>query len=424
MKIFGFDLNLSRVNNQTQEQPPSANIRRVITWEQQLQRIRQDIQRWRTAIKQAESIYFPNRYQLYQTYKDVVLDAHLSGSMQQRTLNASNSGWQIVDKDGVRNKEATKLLESEWFQKFLYWSEESIFWGHSLIQLGSLEDFKFNNIELIPRQYVKPEFEIVTQHTAGTYGECYTVAPYLDWIISVGDKRNLGLLMKASPYVIWKKNTLGAWNEHAEIFGSPMRIGKTDTRDETTRANMEAMFANMGSASWGVFDKEDEIEMLTTSKDISRIYNDLLLFLNKEISKLILGQTMTMEDGSSRSQAEVHERVAKQIEQADKEFLCSVVNDKLFPVLLRHGFSLNGLTFEFIEADSLKIEDQYKFEIELLKTGKYNIDPEYILQKYGTPTEEVEAEIKKEATPSEPKAAVNVNDFIAEQSRKFSNLYK
>ncbi len=421
MKIFGFDINFSRANNLTQQQPQEANIRRVITWEQQIQRVRQDIQKWRTAVKQAESIYFPNRYLLYQTYKDVVLDAHLSGALQQRTLNAANSGWQIVDKNGEYNDEATKLLETDWFQKFLYYSMESKYWGHSLIQLGDLYEFKFNDIEIIPRQYVKPEFCVVTQHSAGTTGERYDIEPYTDWVISVGEKRDLGLLMKASPLVIWKKNTVGSWSEHAEIFGSPLRIGKTDSRDETTRANMQGMLENMGSASWGVFDKDDIVEVIEGGrKDVQRIYGGLIDLMNKEISKLILGQTMTMEDGSSRSQAEVHERVVKQVEQADKEFLCTTVNDKLFPVLLRHGFKLNDLRFEFIEKDQLKITDQANFDIELIKSGKYHIDPEYILNKYGTPVEEMEQEQVEPKTQE----AVNVNDFIAQQAANFSNLYK
>jgi hypothetical protein len=425
MKVFGYDISFSKAVDITKTQPMEANIRRVVTWEQQIQRIRQDIQKWRTAVKQAESVYFPNRYLLYQTYKDVVLDAHLSGAMQQRTLNAANSGWQMVNKtDGLVNEEATKLFETTWFQKFLYYAMESKFWGHSLIQLGDLEDDKFNEIELIPRHYVKPEFCIVTQHAAGTAGERYDVDPYIDWVISVGEKRDLGLLMKASPYVIWKKNTMGAWSEHAEIFGSPLRIGKTDTRDELTRSNMENMMSQMGSAPWAVVDKEDLVEIIEGGKkDVSRIYGGLVDLMNKEISKLILGQTMTMDDGSSRSQAEVHERVAKQVEQADKEFLCSTVNDILFPVLKRHGFKVDSIRFEFVEKDQLKITDQADFDIELIKSGKYHIDPEYILSKYGTPVEEIEEEQKEEEN-DKPTGAVNVNDFIAEQAKKFSNLYK
>jgi hypothetical protein len=45
------------------------------------------------------------------------------------------------------------------------------------------------------------------------------------------------------------------------------------------------------------------------------------------------------------------------------------------------------------------------------------------LSKYGTPVEEIEEEQKEEEN-DKPTGAVNVNDFIAEQAKKFSNLYK
>jgi hypothetical protein len=427
VRIFGYDLNVKRAENVVVKQPEVANIRRTITWEQQIQRIRQDIGKWRNAVKSAESIHLPNRFQLYQTYKDVVLDAHLSGALEQRTLNAIGSGWQVVDKaTGERNEEKTKLLESEWFTKFLRYALDSKFWGHSLVDLGDNVDLSFPDIELVPRQYVKPEYGIVTQHTAGNVGVSYNDEPYTKWVVPIGEKRDLGLLMKASPYSIWKKNTLGSWNEHAEIFGSPLRIGRTDVRDEATRANMEAMLANMGAAAYGVFDKDDAVEFIDGAKrDAYRIYGNLVEFLNKEMSKLIIGQTMTLDDGSSRSQAEVHERVSKQIEQSDKEFLKSVVNGLLFPRLNWHKFGLENTEFVFIEKDSLSIQDQSKFDIELIKSGKYNIPDEYIMSRYGTPVEEVQEKSDEgnAGAGSVNNKGVNVNEFIQAQAERFGKLY-
>ena len=414
MKIFGLNIQLDRTSNMSEKMPKKANIRGTIKHENQIYRIRQDIQKWRNAVQTAESVYNPSRRLLYQTYKDVVVDAHLSGALQQRLLNAANSGWEICNKDGSINQEKTELLSKPWFQKYLNWAEESIFWGFSLVQLNDLIDFDFPQIELIPRQYVRPEFGTVTQYEAGTIGESYYDDKYYDWVIPIGDKRDLGLLMKAAPLVIWKKNTLGSWNEHAEIFGSPIRIGKTDVRDEITRKNMEDMLKNMGSSPWAVFDKEDNIELIeASSRDVYRIYGNLVEFLNKEISKLILGQTMTLDDGSSRSQAEIHERVAKQIEQADKEFLQADVQSNLFPRLNAHGFGLENMYFKFVEKDTLTMDAQSKFDIELIKSGKFKINPEYITEKYGTTIDEV---VEEEPNESGQK-------FIENQAGRISNLY-
>ena len=428
MKIFGRDLTFNKAVDITKKRPEDSNVRHTIKFEQTIQRVRQDINKWRNAVRAAESFYFPSRHLLYQTYKDVVLDAHLSGAITQRVFNTTGSGWAICDADGNENEELTRLLDKMWFERFMNYSMESIFYGHSLIQFGDIVDDEFTDIELIPRQYVRPEKHLVIQTQASQIGVDYTEEPYKDWVVSVGDCRDLGLLMKASPLALWKKNTIGSWSEHAELFGSPIRVGKTNVRDAETRKNMEDMLENMGSAPWAVFDTDDNIEMIQTNgKDVSRIYDGLISLCNKEMSKLIIGQTMTLDEGSSRSQAEVHERSAKQIENMDKIFITNVVNKQLFPLLEIHGFKLKGYRFKFIEKEALSVEKQGEFDIKLL--NHYHIDPAYIISKYGTPVEEKEVEIIEPIGPTnkEPKKAetsVNINDFIAEQAKKFSNLYK
>ncbi|MFK5283719.1 hypothetical protein ACI3PL_29500, partial [Lacticaseibacillus paracasei] len=63
-------------------------------------------------------------------------------------------------------------------------------------------------------------------------GVFYTDEPYSNWCIGVGSKRDLGLLLKLTPLVIWKKNAMGAWAEYIEKFGVPIRVGKTDSLDK------------------------------------------------------------------------------------------------------------------------------------------------------------------------------------------------
>ena len=60
----------------------------------------------------------------------------------------------------------------------------------------------------------------------------------------------LGLYLKAATQTIPKKNALGFWDTFSEIFGMPMRIAKTTTRDDKERAKMEKMMESMGAALW------------------------------------------------------------------------------------------------------------------------------------------------------------------------------
>ena len=191
--------------------------------------------------------------------------------------------------------------------------------------------------------------------------------------------------MKAAPLVIWKKNALGAWSEFVEIFGSPIRIGKTDTRDEETRANMENMLKNMGVAAYGVFDTDDLIELIESNRsDAYQVFDMMIQRCNSEISKLILGQTATMDEKSFVGSAEVQERVLNKVAYNDEFFIEGVLNYQLVPMMTRLGLFPEGVKIEVKAEDDLSLIEQSKIDIELIKTGKFTFTPEYLDKKYGS----------------------------------------
>ena len=54
------------------------------------------------------------------------------------------------------------------------------------------------------------------------------------------------------------------------------------------------------------------------------------------MSKLVNGQTMTVDSGSSRSQSEVHLRTENEVTKADIRNLLRWLNDTLLPALRAH----------------------------------------------------------------------------------------
>ena len=61
------------------------------------------------------------------------------------------------------------------------------------ITLNSLVDNNFKCVELVPREYVKPEYHIVTANYTNNTGENYLENPYRNWCIGVGKEKDLGL---------------------------------------------------------------------------------------------------------------------------------------------------------------------------------------------------------------------------------------
>lgn len=387
MKILGREISFNKIVNKNETAPKESRPKNTIKYQQTLTSTRQDIFSWRAAMLSAESIHYPNRKQLLRLYKDVVLDAQVTAIITARKNAILGSDFK-VSKNGVEDEKKTQLIHTKWFYEFVNHSLDSMYYGYSLIQFGDIVDDSFTDIELVPRDYVRQEFNVVIETTGQQTGVNYLEAPYKDWCIGVGEKRDLGLLAKVAPLYIWKKGAMGAWAEYTEMFGTPIRIGKTDTRDEPTRANMENMLKNMGSAAYGVFDTNDIIELVEANKQNGAdIFDMLIERCNSEIAKLILGQTGTTDSKSFVGSAEVHERISKMYQEADQMFVENIFKYQLVPFLNSHGFGFEGCSIGVEEDDELTLIEKSKIDIELLKT--YKIPAEYILETYGTPVEEM-----------------------------------
>jgi hypothetical protein len=387
--------------NFNKPQPQKANIRKTIDFEQQLQRVRQDATKFNIALQAAESPMYPNRFLLMQTYQQIVLDGQVQSAMLQRKSKILSKKFMVYGPDGECDESKTALFNQKWFYDFQSLSLDSIFWGFSCVQFGAIINDKYSSVELIPRIYVVPEFSLVRTNTATvTEGKHFDVSPYNNWCIGVGEKKDLGLMMYLAPYVIWKKNAMAAWAEFAEVFGSPIRVGKTDVRDELTRKNMENMLRNMGVASWAVLDLNDNIELMQASRtDAYAVFDKMVERCNSEISKIILGQTGTTDEKSYSGSANVHEGVAAMIAKQDTLKMQFIIEDQLVPMMIRNGFDLTGCTFKYDDSENLPLIEQAKIDASFMPYVKF--EHEYLEHKYGIELQDemgVEEEEEKEPT--------------------------
>jgi hypothetical protein len=105
---------------------------------------------------------------------------------------------------------------------------------------------------------------------------------------------------------------------------------------------------------------------------------------NSEISKLILGQTGTLDEKAYVGSAEVQERVLKNVAYNDEFFIEGVLNYQLVPMMTRLGIFPEGVTISVKADEDLTLIEQSKIDIELIKTGKFTFTPEYLEEKYGS----------------------------------------
>jgi hypothetical protein len=352
---------------------------------------KKDINSWRQGWQMAINPENPQRRRLYEVYSDVDIDLHLTGCISQRKGFVLQKAFKMVDKSGNENREISEIFEAEWFKNFVGFALDSRFWGHSLIQFGDVVSvmgkLRFESVELVPRLHVVPEFHVITREAGGDYkkGIDYRSGRIAKWCIEAGQGNDLGLLLKCSPPAISKKNMLAFWDGFGEIFGMPIRIGKTVSRDPAEINKIEKMLSEMGAAPWGLFPEGTEIEIKETSRgDAYNVFDRRVDRCNSEISKGILSQTMTIDNGGSLSQSEVHLEILRNVTDADADMIRDLINNKLLPFMSMHGFPVDSYRFEWDDTVDYSPDQMRNIEDMLLRNG-YDIKPQYFTDHYNIP---------------------------------------
>ena len=352
---------------------------------------RKDIADWRAAWQMALNVDSPNRQRLYDIYRDVDVDLHLTGCIDQRRGFVMSRSFKLVNNTGDEDEDARHYFDQKWFKDLMELCIESRWWGHSLVELGNLTHdgdgcLCYEDVTLIPRKHVIPEYHRCVQNVGDDWksGIDYHEAPFSDWLIEAGRSDDLGKYLKAAQQTIPKKNALAFWDAFAEIFGMPMRVAKTTTRDPKEWKRLEQMIQESGNNLGMVTGMETEVQFVESGKgDAFNVYDKRIDRANSELSKLIIGQTMTIEDGSSLSQSETHLEVFENLVESDRDMLRDIVNNQLIPRMVKHGFPLKGLRFAWDDAVDYTPEQQIAYETMII--DRYDVDPSYFADKYNMP---------------------------------------
>lgn len=350
-----------------------------------------DIRQWRQAHQMALLTKKPSRTELYRIYKDALLNDHLKSVVKVRLEKLLKSEFQIVDaKTGEIDTEVAELFKRSWFWQFLTYSWNANLFGFSLIQFGDLVesnsgiiDYEICDVEEFPREHAKPEQGIIVRQPNDANGWDYRKGTLSEWLIEVGDKKDLGLLLEACPLAISNKYMGIFWDEFAEMFAAPIRVAKVNSSQETERSKAADMLESMGRNAWGVFDQDTDIEIVESNKkDAYLVYDKRMERNEKGMSKLVLGNTMTVDDGSSHSQSQVHEQVTSDIVDSDKREIMFLINEKLIPFLIKKGYPLEGKKFKWDQSEKLSIIEHA--EIDKWLIDYFDIEVDYFKNKYNS----------------------------------------
>lgn len=352
----------------------------------QLFKRHQDIQRWQSALEQAESITNPNRAELIRTLKDVRMDTQVDSVIRTVNNKIMLSKFTVVDSEGNVNEELKARIDNKVFAKITKYALEAMYWGYSVIELESIKDDFFMDACLVPRENVVPEFNAVKVNAFSSY-KSFDMIPLDDpkiakWHIMVEGEDTFGMLNDIVPNVLFKKVALAAYSEYTELFGNPTRVIKVDHFDDEEIEDAVNFLAEMGRSAYGVFKKDQDFEMHGDNRsDAYQVFTEMVNYNDSQIAKVFLGSNFIKDDGGSRARDSVLMDLLDDHVAAYKKFIQWFWNDQLVPLMAQHGIWQEGYKIKYVDEEVLSIDQKTTLLSTLLK--HYSIDPDVIKEKVG-----------------------------------------
>lgn len=129
-----------------------------------------------------------------------------------------------------------------------------------------------------------------------------------------------------------KAYTLRDWMRYAEVFGMPLRIGRYGAGAKPDDiAVLRRAVSQIASDAAAVLPDSMRIEFqeIASAAGGAELFARLAEWLDEQISKAVIGQTMTADSGASLAQAKVHNEVRLDIVRADAHQLAATLNRDL-----------------------------------------------------------------------------------------------
>jgi len=222
-----------------------------------------------------------------------------------------------------------------------------------------------------------------------------------------------------------KRGGMKFWLKFTEKYGMPFLIGKhprgTGKEDTADLANLlEAMVQD----AIAVIPDDSSIELQEASKSSSiEVYEKLIDKMNAEISKAILGQTLTTEIGKQGSYAasKTHFDVRKDIIDADKRIVERTLN-KLISWIYEINFTGDAgkkVNYEFSDENNMPVFSMWEEEDvdlnlaqrdKILSDAGFKFSKKYLMKAYGFAEEDLEV-ANKEPDVNKTQTSKSQNSF-------------
>lgn len=325
-------------------------------------------------------------------YDEIDRDPHAGSVLQTRYLSVIARSWTIepaTDSDADKKIAdfITEVLKNFNFDQARAEVMASRLYGHYeaeiIWQRSRLLNQDALTIEVMrskhPRRFVftnERELRLLTPQSL-VFGEPVPERKFI--VSSWGDSDNpygKGLGQRLWWPIWFKKNGIKFWVSWLDKLGIPTAIGKYPPgTDKDKQGDLLEILGAIQNESGVVFPENLMIEFLESSRTMGKgnLFEVLTNFMNAEMSKTVLGQTMTTEIGSTGgafAAGKVHNEVRHDILQADAQFEMELYNNSLVPWITIFNFPNVQLFPKFsirteLEKDLKQLADRDKTLVDL-----------------------------------------------------------
>lgn len=277
-------------------------------------------------------------------YDRILEDDQVQSTLQQRRRAVIAHNWSVVagDEDDPRSVEAAERFSNTidrlgWDRitdKMLY----AFYQGISIAEVmweprDGLIDIAGIRVRHARRFRFDAENRLRLLTTASGMGELMPDRKF--WVFTVGgsdDDERYGRGLAEWLYwpTLFKRNGIRFWNIFLDKFGSPTAVGKF--RPGTPKSDRDKLLSALqaiATDSGIVIPEGMVVELLEAARSGTGDYDKLVRYMDEAIAKVVLSQTMTTQDGSSLSQAQVHAGVKLEVVKADADLMSDSFNSSV-----------------------------------------------------------------------------------------------
>jgi SPP1 gp7 family putative phage head morphogenesis protein len=334
----------------------------------------------------------------FKIYREVLRDDQCKSAWQQRTSAVIKASWEVkpASKSAADAAAAefirTNLEAIEW-DRITAGMHFGVWYGHAVGEcMWELREGKVWLKEVKVRDRSRFAYDVhdrlVLRNTVD--GDKW-MPDRKFWTFNTGadhddEPYGLGLAHYCYWPVFFKRNAIKFWLTFQEKFAMPTLKGTMPAgsfNDATLKAKVLAELRKFATDTAMVVPDGTVVELLEAARSGAGNYEALTSAMDAAIAKIILSQTMTTDDGSSRSQAEVHAGVRDKVVKTDADLLCASFSRQVVTWLTEWNFP--GATPPTVWRNLEPPEDLDKRAERDSKISKLGYDPdeEYISAVYG-----------------------------------------